>query len=131
MPPRVSGPARRPLSEDDLDDHSVIAYGPRHLAPIPQLGWPLMIGRDGRKPREPIAEVNTIKGVMRLCEAGLGIAGLPDYVARENPNLLRILPEVSGPDFETYLIYPEELRGSRRVAAFASFIIEEARRWEN
>ncbi|WBQ10341.1 LysR family transcriptional regulator [Hyphomonadaceae bacterium ML37] len=125
--------ARRgaPLSEDDLDDHSVIAYGPRHLAPIPQLGWPLMIGRDGRKPREPIAEVNTIKGVMRLCEAGLGIAGLPDYVARENPNLLRILPEVSGPDFETYLIYPEELRGSRRVAAFASFIIEEARRWEN
>jgi len=120
-----------PQSEADLDEHNFIAYGPRHLAPIPQLGWPLMAGREGRTPREPVAEVNTIKGVMRLCEAGLGIAGLPDYVARENPHLVRILPDVSGPDFETYLIYPEELRGSRRVGAFTSFIIEEARRWQD
>ncbi|KAA5803760.1 LysR family transcriptional regulator [Alkalicaulis satelles] len=120
-----------PQSEGDLDAHAFIAYGPRHLAPIPQLGWPLALGRAGKAPREPVAEVNTIKGVMRLCEAGIGIAGLPAYVARENPNLEVVLPEVSGPDFETYLIYPEELRGSRRVAAFASFVIEEARRWQD
>lgn len=121
-----------PQSVADLDQHAMIAYGPRHLAPIPNLNWHLVLGREkGAKPREPVIEANTINSIMKTAEAGLGIAGLPDYVARENEKLTRVLPEIDGPKFEVYFVYPEELKGSRRVTAFREFLIDEVKRWQS
>ena len=120
-----------PADAAGLDEHDMVAYGPRHLAPIPNLNWHLTIGRpDGAEPREPAVEVNTINGIMKAAEAGMGAASLPDYVARENERLVRVLPDIEGPAFETYFVFPEELRSSRRVAAFRDFLVEEARRWK-
>ena len=114
----------------DLDRHDFVAYGPRHLAPIPNLNWPLALGRaPGERPREPLLEANTINGMMKAAEAGLGLAGLPDYVARDNDRLVRVMPDEAGPPFEVYLLYPQELRGSRRVAAFSEFLSEEVKTW--
>ena len=76
-------------------------------------------------------EVNTIYGVTKTVQAGMGIGALPDYVARENPNLVRVLPDLQGPDFEVFFVYPSELRGSRRIIAFRDFLIDQARRWES
>lgn len=121
-----------PATPGDLDRHNLVAYGPRHLAPIPNLNWHLALGREkGEKPREPVIEVNTINGIMKATEAGLGITGLPDYVARENEKLTRVMPETDGPKFEVYFVYPEELKGSRRVTAFREFLIDEVKRWES
>lgn len=121
-----------PKGPGDLDRHAMIAYGPRHLAPIPNLNWHLVLGREkGAKPREPVIEANTINSIMKATEAGLGLSGLPDYVARENEKLVRVLPEIDGPKFEVYFVYPEELKGSRRVTAFREFMIDEVRRWES
>ena len=86
---------------------------------------------DGATPRPAVIEVNTIYGVMKAVEAGMGIAALPDYVARENTKLVRVLPDLDGPDFEVFFVYPSELRGSRRIAAFRDFLIEQARRWQS
>lgn len=117
---------------EDLDRHNFVAYGPRSLAPIRNLNWHLDIGLEsGQKPREPYVEANTINAMMKLAEAGLGLVGLPDYVARENERLTRVLPEIEGPPFEVFLIFPEELRASRRVKAFRDFIMEEAKLWKD
>ncbi|MCC5981089.1 MAG: LysR family transcriptional regulator [Oceanicaulis sp.] len=122
-----------PQTLADLDrGHQFIAYGPKHLAPIPNLNWQLTIGQEsGTSPRTPIIEANTIKAMMRAAEAGFGLCGLPDYVARENPALIRVLPDIDGPPFEVYLVYPEELKGSRRIAAFREFLLEQVRLWQN
>jgi len=120
-----------PEHVDELDRHDFVGYGPRNLAPIPNLNWHLDLGLEaGGKPREPLAEASTINGMMRLAEAGLGLVGLPDYVARENERLIRVLPQVDGPPFEVFVIFPEELRGSRRVKAFRDFLMDEAKRWK-
>jgi DNA-binding transcriptional LysR family regulator len=121
-----------PTGLDDLDRHDFVAYGPRHLAPIPNLNWQLSLGRkDGERPRDPLIEANTINGMMKATEAGLGLAGLPDYVARDNDRLERVMPDQAGPPFEVYLLYPQELRGSRRVAAFSDFLTEEVKTWRD
>ena len=121
-----------PRSLPDLDQgHLFIAYGPKKLAPIPNLNWQLTIGREpGALPRSAVIEANTIKSMMKATEAGFGICGLPDYVAVESPGLVRILPETDGPTFDVYVVFPEELKGSRRVAAFREFLIDAAKAWK-
>ena len=64
-----------------------------------------------------------------LRQAGAGIAGLPDYIARTDARLSRVLPEVSGPGFDVYFLYPEELKGSKRLIVFRDFILRAARRF--
>lgn len=59
--------------------------------------------------------------------SGLGIAALPYYVVEEAPGLVEILPELGGPRMDAYLVYPEELRHSRRIDAVRDFLLSEVR----
>jgi DNA-binding transcriptional LysR family regulator len=120
-----------PTTPAELDDHPIIHYGPPQLAPIPGLDWAAKLGRESEDPRPAVIEVNTIYGVAKAIQAGMGIGALPDYVARENDALVRVMPDTDGPDFEVFFVYPSELRGSRRIGAFRDFLIEQARRWES
>ncbi|MCL6284313.1 LysR family transcriptional regulator [Ruegeria sp. 2012CJ41-6] len=69
--------------------------------------------------------VNNYFGVLQGVLHNLGIGVLPDYVAQEVPDLVRVLPEVESSDVPVYLAYPEELRHSQRIAAFRDFVQEE------
>ncbi len=55
----------------------------------------------------------------------LGIGVLPDYLIEDFPNLVRVLPDVESGDVPVFLAYPEELRQSKRIAAFRDFVMEE------
>jgi DNA-binding transcriptional LysR family regulator len=121
----------KPEKLSDLDDHRLLSYGPRRFAPIPNLNWHMSAGMpEGAKPRNSYIEVNTINALMTGAEAGLGIASLPDYIAAWSDRLVPIMKSQKGPTFETYLVYPEELKGSRRVAAFIEFITKEVAAWK-
>ncbi len=44
-------------------------------------------------------------------------------MAIEVPELVRVLPELTGPPVEAYFVYPEELRASKRISVFRDFLI--------
>lgn len=69
--------------------------------------------------------VNNYFGVLQGVLAGLGIGVLPDYVIEDFPKIVRVLPEVESGEIPVFLAYPEELRQSKRVAAFRDFVSEE------
>jgi DNA-binding transcriptional LysR family regulator len=69
--------------------------------------------------------VNNYFGVLQGVLSHLGIGVLPDYITEDFPNLVRVLPEVESTDVPVFLAYPEELRHSKRVAAFRDFVVEE------
>ena len=69
--------------------------------------------------------VNNYFGVLQAVIAGLGIGVLPDYVIEDFPAIVRVLPEVESGEIPVFLAYPEELRQSKRVAAFREFVTEE------
>jgi DNA-binding transcriptional LysR family regulator len=110
-----------PEKPEDLDNHRLISFGEEIRAPISNINWLLEAG--ATKERRPILQINSSYGIYRAAVSGLGIAGLPDYMAREGANLVRILPELSGPSIETYFVYPEELRASKRISVFRDFLI--------
>ena len=69
--------------------------------------------------------VNNYFGVLQAVLNNLGMGVLPDYVIEDFPNLVRVLPEVESNEVPVFLAYPEELRHSKRVAAFRDFVMEE------
>jgi len=69
--------------------------------------------------------VNNYFGVLQGVLNHLGIGVLPDYLTEDFPGLVRVLPEVESGEVPVFLAYPEELRHSKRVAAFRDFVTEE------
>jgi len=114
-----------PTSAEDLDNHHIITYGDdqRISPPVSDINWMLNIGADPARPRKPVLEINNIYGIYRAVRSGLGIAALPDYMSTETDNLVHVLPELRGPKLETYFVYPEELRHSKRITVFRDFLL--------
>ena len=69
--------------------------------------------------------VNNYFGVLQGVINHLGIGVLPDYLTEDVPNLVRVMPEIESAEVPVFLAYPEELRQSKRVAAFRDFVTEE------
>lgn len=69
--------------------------------------------------------VNNYFGVLQAVISNLGIGVLPDYIIEDFPNVVRVFPEVESVEVPVFLAYPEELRQSKRVAAFRDFVQEE------
>ena len=74
---------------------------------------------------ENVLHVNNYFGVMQGIATGLGVGVLPDYMAEDEPDLVRVLPEVESGEVPVFLAYPEELRQSRRIQVFRDFIVAE------
>ncbi|MEZ5883173.1 MAG: LysR family transcriptional regulator [Paracoccaceae bacterium] len=70
-------------------------------------------------------KVNNYFGVLQGVVNHLGVGVLPDYLTQDFPTLERVLPEIESVEVPVFLAYPEELRPSRRVAAFRDFVQEE------
>jgi DNA-binding transcriptional LysR family regulator len=69
--------------------------------------------------------VNNYFGVLQGVLNNLGIGVLPDYLTEDFPDLVRVLPDVESNEVPVFLAYPEELRNSKRIAAFRDFVTEE------
>ncbi len=117
-----------PQTIEDLDKHHIIVYGEEAPAHFNNINWLLQVG-DPATPREPILTVNNVYGVMQSVASGLGIAALPDYMVEGNPRIVRVMPNVAGPSFDTFLVYPEELRNTKRLAVFRDFLLRKVADW--
>ena len=113
-----------PETVEDIDKHNLIVYGDQAPSVLQDVNWLMRVGSDGKNRRHPLVKVNNIYGVLRAAEAGVGLASLPDYMIREDMRLIRVLPDIEGPSFDTYFVYPEELRKSKKIAVFRDFLIQ-------
>ncbi|MEM9707421.1 MAG: LysR family transcriptional regulator [Pseudomonadota bacterium] len=114
--------AGRPDTMKDLSTHRLISQnlnatqvqaGATLVKQILSTDMPLML------------TVNNYFGVLQGVIAGLGIGVLPDYVVQDFPDIERVLPDVESGEVPVFLAYPEELRQSKRIAAFRDFVTEE------
>lgn len=116
---------------EDLIDHTILSYGETAPPEVRDINWLVdhckRAGRGAGKGR--IIRVNNVTGVLNGALAGIGIVSVPDYVAVQYPQLVRVLPEVAGPSFDVHLVYADSLRQSKRVAAFRDFLVKEAKDW--
>ena len=112
-----------PEKPADLADHMLIVYGEDMEPPVANVNWLLEAGRKPSDRDRAVLKVNNIYGIYRAVQSGVGIASLPDYTIRQASQLVRILPELEGPSYDAYFVYPEELRHSKRIAVFRDYLI--------
>ncbi|HDR29024.1 LysR family transcriptional regulator [Rhodovulum sp.] len=111
-----------PTSLDDLGEHRLICQNTTtaQVSAGARLVQELMTHRI-----RSTLTVNNYFGVLQAVLNGLGIGVLPDYVTEDHPQLVRVLPNIESSEVPVFLAYPEELRASRRIAAFREFITEQ------
>jgi DNA-binding transcriptional LysR family regulator len=116
-----------PKSSVELDKHKILVFqGASYLTYVNML---LTTGRPDNDMRIPALRVNSAYGLRRAVQAGAGIAILSDYLVAPDMNLVQIELEVQTPEFDTYFVYPEELKETKRVTVFRDFIVAKAREW--
>lgn len=112
-----------PQKPEELDRHKIIVYGEDNRPPIADVNWLLHLGARKTAPRRPVLEVNNIYAIMRAAQSGLGVVALPEFMAKQAPDLVKILSDVEGPRYNAYFVYPEELRNSKRIQVFRDFLL--------
>lgn len=118
-----------PKDLEDLDNHRILTFGGFAPAQIREINWLEEAGREGKEKRAPALRVNNLYALKRACQRSLGLAILPDYMAHEESDLVQVLKDAKLPAFETYFVYPEGARDSKRVSVFRDFIVAKARQW--
>lgn len=113
-----------PKESSDLDQHKLIVYGEDANPPIKKVNWLLEVDlKKNQAPRFAALRVNSVYGIFRAVEGGLGIGALPDYMQRESSQLVEVLPEMEGHYIDAYFVYPEELKNMKRIAVFRDYLI--------
>ncbi len=120
----------QPDNVEQLDDHRIITFGEPAPAFLGDINYLERLGRKENSPRPVALKVNSIYGMLQAVRAGIGIAMLPDYATRGEPELAIILEQVKLPEFETYFVYPPTLKNSKRVGVFRDFLVKKSRQWE-
>ncbi|EAR49506.1 transcriptional regulator, LysR family protein [Oceanicola granulosus HTCC2516] len=114
---------RAPINEmDDLREHRLVCQNPgsAQVSASASLTQSLL-----SHDLHSLLTVNNYFGVLQAVNNHLGVGVLPNYVVEDFPNLVRVLPEVESAEVPVFLAYPEELRQSKRIAAFRDFVQEE------
>ena len=112
-----------PKTSAELDQHDIITFPEDNRPLITDINVLLETGSGGQSARKPVLRVNNMHAIFRAVESGLGIAVLPDYMVEGRPDIVKILPEVETPKLESYFVYAEELRHSKRIAVFRDFLV--------
>jgi DNA-binding transcriptional LysR family regulator len=111
-----------PNTAEQLGDHRLITQSP--AAHQVRAGADFVAPFLASSPRTALT-VNNYFGILQGVVQGLGIGSLPDYLAGDFPDIVRVLPEAQSASIPVYLAYVEELRHSKRVCAFRDFMLEE------
>lgn len=113
-----------PEKPEDLQHHKIIAFGEESNLPFSDVNWHLDVGiPEGGDQHKPVFRVNTLLAMLEAVKSGLGISALPDYMVEGVPNLTKLLPMVEGATYDTFFVYPSELKHSKRVSVFRDYVI--------
>jgi DNA-binding transcriptional LysR family regulator len=119
-----------PRKPEDLDRHRLLTYSGPASSPVSEINWLAHLGREDGNPRGSTLRINNIFALKQAVLAGVGVAVLPDYLVEDGAGFVQVLENVELGEFQTYFVYPEELRNAKKVQVFRDFIVSKARKWQ-
>ncbi|MBY0354494.1 MAG: LysR family transcriptional regulator [Rickettsiales bacterium] len=111
-----------PSSLEELKQHRIIAYHDGSGEDMTGMNWLIPEAAKEGIELEPYFSVNNVYGILRALKSGMGVAALPDYMVARTKHVSQILDAIHGPPVEAYIVYPMDLKNSRRIRAFRNFV---------
>ncbi len=108
---------------NDVEHHNIVTYSREGANSEENLY--VLIGAQSDSVPSPFLNFDSHVGVLKAVETGMGIGIVFDYIAAQKPDLVKVVPDLQIPPIEHYLIYPEELRHTKKIVAFKDFLLEE------
>ncbi len=119
----------KPKNADELDRHRIMTYGGVLPSPFKEMNWLETMVRDGKAEMEPAVRINSLLALREAVLQNIGIAVLPDYLAKDHPRLVHVLEDLEMPVFDTYFVYPADLKDTKRVNVFRDFLVAKSKEW--
>ncbi|MGH1398096.1 MAG: LysR family transcriptional regulator [Alphaproteobacteria bacterium] len=114
----------RPQSVEDLKKHTLIAFPKDTFAPFTDPNWIFEIAKIDVEHDFNVIMMNSMYAIHKAVKVGAGIAVLPDYLINEAEHLEVLFPDLERPAVDMYFTYPEQRKGSKRMAALRDFLLE-------
>ncbi len=113
-----------PKTLDELKDHSLIAYTEQTLLPFENPNWLLDLAGIPVADNANVTQINSITAIRQAVKGGAGIAVLPNFMIKDDPEIVTILNDIKSEKIDMYFVYPEERRHSKRIALFRDFVLK-------
>jgi DNA-binding transcriptional LysR family regulator len=111
-----------PKTLEDLRHHRMLVLTDRAMNPHEQYRWLIDKAEEQGVTLNITYSVNNLMSLLRAVKNGMGIAVLPDYIVERARHVSRILDDVPSSDIDAYLVYPVDLKDSKRIRAFRHFL---------
>ncbi|WP_032112857.1 LysR family transcriptional regulator [Candidatus Paracaedibacter symbiosus] len=113
----------RPQTLEELDHHQLITYGENYSSPYGSPNWLISLGRTSIDQfRKSYFEINSIHGMWRSAQEGLGIAELPNYSTILDSGLEKVLPDTVGLETSIYYIFPKGREKSKKINLLLEYL---------
>jgi len=113
-----------PQKAADLKDHYLLAFPEDAPAPFVNPNWIFDVASINPREHHNSLKMNSMYALYKAAGEGAGIAAMPEFAIKENPNLEIVLPNLKRPDVDMYFIHAEERKNSKRINALRDFILE-------
>jgi DNA-binding transcriptional LysR family regulator len=123
--------APQSMQQLDAEGHRFVSHSGTPAFHLSQIQSLETVERENQGPRVPAFRVNSVMAMKYAIRSGLGIGLLPDYLTEEETDLLPVLNEVELTSLPIIFVYPEELRGSKKVQVLRDFLVSQARSWKH
>ncbi len=113
-----------PQNLQDLKNHILIGHPPGMETPFARPNWIFNAANIVSDNNPKVMMMNSMSARYSAVKQGVGLAVLPDYVSRNDPDLLQLFPELNIPGVDMFFVYPQERRHSKRVMVFRDYLFD-------
>tara|TARA_B100001989_G_C24546811_1_gene471412 strand:- start:1375 stop:2265 length:891 start_codon:yes stop_codon:yes gene_type:complete len=116
----------KPKSLKDLKNHTMIGYPPNLHTPYSKPNWIFNQAGIDMINNNNVLMMNSMNARYMSVKNGLGIAVLPEYIPKNDPQIETLFDEeLQIPDVDMYFAYPQERRNSKRIAVLRDFLFQQ------
>ena len=120
-----------PRNIEDLDNHDILLLGLSAPPHFMAANWMETAGREEGSHRKPVLRTNGVYAQKQAVKAGIGLAALPDYMVREEGDIIPVMRNIELPNLDVFYVYPEEHRNSKRIDVLRDFLLAKTRHWKD
>ena len=112
-----------PQKPEDLVHHRLLCFGHGKEKDQGNGNWVLQTGAPFGKLHKPFFQANTLQALLKGTQLNLGIGAFCEETsAFPKEGLVRVLPEVVGPEMDIVYAYPKELAHSKFITCFGDYL---------